>query len=179
MYIPLIEIITILAVLNATITNQEVPIEVQVTPVEDIPAETTTTGAASANPAFDTAAITGIIAAIGGLLVAWKKGQSNDNAIADTITNLKESLKATDKGAADTAQLLARVTEQTAAADPKLAEALIACKPAAEQNAKEWKNDVKSYYESFKPSGPEDRNLNQTKSKLAVVNKETKPVDSS
>jgi hypothetical protein len=160
-----VEILTLFAVLNATITNQEVPIEVAVSPVPTAAEETGAPQAAS--PAFDVAAITGIIAAIGGLLVAWKKGQSNDNALADTVTNLKESLKQTDKGSSDTAALLAQIAEQTKAP----------AAPEAEQNAKAWKKDNKAYYENFKPAGPEDLGLNKTKAKLAVVNKETTPLD--
>jgi gas vesicle protein len=157
---PIFEIITIFAVLNATISNQEVPIEVAVSPVATPAAEQQT---ATANPVFDTAAITGIIAAIGGLLVAWRKGSSNDNAIADTITNLKESLKQTDKGVAEQAAIVSKIAEQTKAPEA----------PAAAESAKAWNNDLKAYYENFKPAGPEDMNLNKTKSKLAVVNKET------
>ena len=160
----ILELLTIFAVLNATISNQEVPIDVVVTPV---PTETPAAPAAT-TPAFDAAAITGIIAAIGGLLVAWRKGQSNDNAIADTITNIKESLKQTDKGAAETAAIVSKIAEQTKAPEA----------PAAQQNANAWNKDVKAYYENFKPAGPEDMNLNKTKAKLAVVNKETQPVDS-
>ena len=158
-----IELFTLFAVLNATISNQEVPIEVAVSPV---PTEGKATAAAAAtNTGFDAAAITGIIAAIGGLLVAWRKGQSNDNAIADTITNIKESLKQTDKGAAETAAIVSKIAEQTKAPEA----------PAAQQNANAWNKDVKAYYENFKPAGPEDMNLNKTKAKLAVVNKESIP----
>ena len=156
-------IIILFAVLNATVSEQQVPIEVEVTPVET-PA-TATPVAATTNTGFDSAAITGIIAAIGGLLVAWKKGQSNDNAIADTITNIKESLKQTDKGAAETAAIVSKIAEQTKAPEA----------PAAQQNANAWNKDVKAYYENFKPAGPEDMNLNKTKAKLAVVNKESIP----
>lgn len=158
----ILELLTLFAVLNATISNQEVPIDVVVTPV---PTEGTATPAAATNTGFDAAAITGIIAAIGGLLVAWRKGQSNDNAIADTITNIKESLKQTDKGAAETAAIVSKIAEQTKAPEA----------PAAQQNANAWNKDVKAYYENFKPAGPEDMNLNKTKAKLAVVNKESIP----
>lgn len=160
----ILELFTLFAVLNATISNQEVPIEVAVSPV---PTEGTAIPAAAAatNTGFDAAAITGIIAAIGGLLVAWRKGQSNDNAIADTITNIKESLKQTDKGAAETAAIVSKIAEQTKAPEA----------PAAQQNANAWNKDVKAYYENFKPAGPEDMNLNKTKAKLAVVNKESIP----
>ena len=158
-------IIILFAVLNATVSEQQVPIEVEVTPVET-PA-TATPVAATTNTGFDAAAITGIIAAIGGLLVAWKKGQSNDNAIADTITNIKESLKQTDKGAAETAAIVSKIAEQTAAPEAQ----------AAAENARGWNQDVKAYYENFRPAGPDDMNLNKTKAKLAVVNKETTPVD--
>ena len=159
-----IEILTLFAVLNATITNQEVPIEVAVSPVPTEGTAEPTPTSTTANPVFDTAAIT---AAIGGLLVAWRKGNSNDNAIADTITNLKESLKQTDKGAAETAAIVSKIAEQTKAPEA----------PVAQQNANAWNKDVKAYYENFKPTGPNDMNLNKVKAKLAVVNKEATPVD--
>jgi gas vesicle protein len=159
----IVELLTLFAVLNATISNQEVPIDVVVTPV---PTETPAAPAAT-TPAFDAAAITGIIAAIGGLLVAWRKGQSNDNAIADTITNIKESLKQTDKGAAETAAIVSKIAEQTKAPEASV----------AAESAKAWNKDMKAYYENFKPAGPEDLGLNKTKAKLAVVNKETTPLN--
>lgn len=191
MFIPIVEIITVFAILNATLAEQEVPIEVQITPVptegEDV--IMTGSGAAEAAPipgttppgTMDIAAITALVTAVGGIVtgvvVQKRSNSSNDNAIADTVTNLKESLKKTDQGSAENAKLLARVTEQAASVSPELATALQNCKPAAQQNAKEWDQDMKAYYENFKPSGPEDRNLNNTKAKLAVVNKETTPVD--
>ena len=175
----ILELLTIFAVLNATISNQEVPIEVAVSPV---PTEGTATPATTTtNTGFDAAAITGIIAAIGGLLVAYKKNSTKVDAVADSTVNVHESQKASDYGNRDTADILSNALTklQNIKTLEDIPKALSESVPAAQQNAKAWNKDVKEYYEIKPPTTSADLGLDKTRGKLVQVNKESKPTSES
>jgi hypothetical protein len=160
-----------LAVLNATIPGQSIPIEVTprlVGDEETTTVETTTTG-------LDIATITGVVGLGIALWQGYKKNASRTDATADTSLNLAQSLKATDKGTADTASILASALSKLSGVNPEIAKALETCSPVAQQNAKEWNKDVKQYYENEPVIKSKDIGLDKVKTKLLEVNKITQP----
>lgn len=187
---PNVIFLTVLAVLNATIPQQDLPIEVDVRLAGQdegaavsggSEAATADTGSAqpATQPIIDTAMLTGLVATAGGLYAAWKQSQKKDkdndakiDAVADSTVNVKESLKATDYGVRDQAALVAQVVAQLKKKED-LAPLLENCEPAARKNAEEWNKDVKEYYENEPPVTNADIGLDKTRQKLVEVNKET------
>lgn len=179
---PTFLLLSVLAVLNATLPTQNFPVEVDVR----LPGEVAVSGNSEAataesatQPIIDTAMLTGLVATAGGLYAAWKQSQKKDkensvkvDAVADSAVNLKESLKATDYGIRDQAALVAQVVAQLKKKDD-LAPLLENCEPAAKKNAEEWNEDVKQYYENKPPLTSEDVGLDKTRQKLVQVNDET------
>lgn len=174
----LFELVSILAVLNATIPGQQIPIEVIPRLVDE--EDGTGTSAESGQVSPSTFGIdAGIVAAVAGLagtfIAGYKKNQSRTDATADTSINLLSSLRATDKGVADIANNIATALSQLANVSPQHAEALQNCKVIAQQNAKEWNKDLKEYYENKPLPKSEDLGLDKVKSKLKEVNHMTQP----
>lgn len=173
-----------LAVLNATIPAQQIPIDVQPRLAGQPPAAPVT-GTAIALDAATLTAITGAIGAVVAIFTKQKtevkKGFSRDDAVADTISNTAESLKATDYGAADTANVVANqssILTKALAVLPGVPEEIKSelekSNQDAQQNAKEWNHENKEYYEnqSTRPR-PGELEGCKVKTKLAQVNKMT------
>ena len=76
-------------------------------------------------------------------MYGYRKNAAGTDAAADSLLNLSQSVKGTDTGAKDTAELVARIAKQISDANPDMAKALINCVPAADKNAEEWKKDLK------------------------------------
>lgn len=167
----IVELITLFAVLNATIPGQSIPIEVTPTLVDESGAAIPTT----ATPALDATLLGSVIAIGAGLFTAYKKNVSRTNATADTSLNLVQSLKATDIGVKDIANNLASALQKLTEVSPQNAEALASCKETATQNAKEWNKDIKEYYENKPLPTSKDIGLDKVKTKLKEVNHMTQP----
>ena len=169
----LIELLTLLAVLNATIPGQSIPIEVTPRLVDE--SGEAQPVAATATTGLDIATISGVIGVGIALWQGYKKNSSRANATADTSLNLAQSLKATDKGTADIANILSSALSKLSNVNPEIAKALETCNPAAQQNAKEWNKDLKQYYENEPVIQSKDIGLDKVKTKLREVNKITQP----
>ena len=181
----IVELLTVLAVLNATIPGQQIPIEV-VPRLVDSEGDNTgqqqqqssTEGeGGQAEPilGIDAGIITGIIALAGAMFAGYKKNLSRTDATADTSVNLAQSLKSTDIGVKDIANNLATALQKLSDANPQNAEALKACKEVAKENAEGWNQDVKEYYQNMPPPKTEDIGLDKVKTKLKSVNHITQP----
>jgi hypothetical protein len=191
----LIELIAILAILNATIGEQQIPVEVttRLAPTGDEPVIASGSEAASAEepaPAaqalplgLDAALITTMAGVAGGAFAAFKKSAGRDNAIADTQLKAVDSLKATDYGVKDTAMANAEhaniVTEALAQLEGLPEETktrLQKSNQKIQENARQWCADVADYYEHL-PTAPRPGELekDKVKTKLAQVNKITEP----
>ena len=141
----LIEILTLLAVLNATIAaDQNIPLEVEVnpasTPVQPVAPQVPAPiqQAQQQSITIDVATITAILGAVGTFAAMFKKtvGKTDSrlNAVADTVTRVAESVKGTDIGAKDTAEKVAKLAEVVESAPPELKNEVVS-------NAEEWKKD--------------------------------------
>jgi hypothetical protein len=172
----LLETIVALAIINATIPGQDIPIEVQTRLIGDESgqAQPAASSIAEAPPGLDIAAITGLV----GLGIAWFQGNRQNreraNANADTQQNVAKSLKATDTGIAEIANNVATALSQLATV-PQNAEVLKHCKEVAQQNAKAWNEDLKQYYGNKPPTTDKDIGLDKVRTKLKEVNKTTQP----
>lgn len=170
----LFELITILAVLNATLPGQQIPIEITPSLVDEnnpTTAEATTTG-------LDVATITGVIGVAIALWQGYKKNASRSNATADTSLNLVQSLKATDIGVKDIANNLATALQKLSDVNPQNAEILESCKNTAAQNAAGWNKDIQEYYVNKPLPTSKDIGLDKVKTKLKEVNHMTLPTSS-
>ena len=170
----LFELVAItLAVLNATIPGQQIPIQVQTSLVGDEPQ------AAQVQPAtnsiFDSAFIATLIGMGVTLFKGYRSNQERSNANADTQQNAALSLKATDEGVADIANNISSALSKLAEANPQNAEALKNCKVVAQQNAEAWNKDLKEYYKNTPPTTSKDVGLDKVREKLKQVNKMTTP----
>lgn len=171
-------LLTTLAILNATIPGQSLPLEVSVQTVPIAPANTAPVAAvAPTTPAgftIDIATITAFLAMAGGVFAAFKKtlGKTDSrlNAVADTVTNVAQSVKATDFGAKDTAENLAKLAQAIPASVAPPQEVV----QGITASAQDWKTDVKEYYDNI-PIAPRKGELenDSVKAKLAQVNKIT------
>ena len=176
----LVELLTLLAVLNATIPEQNLPLELDVRTVDSsssaaLQAAPAPAAAASAPFAFDVATLTALAGVAGGLFAAFKKSagktDSRLNAVADTVTNVIESVKGTDIGAKDTAEKVAELAQVVQSAPPEL-------KQDITDNAKVWGQDVKQYYENISVAPrPGELENDPVKQKLAQVNKITEKTE--
>jgi hypothetical protein len=166
-------LLILLAILNATIPGQSVPIEVTPRLVGDDEGPTTVESATPTG--LDIATISGVIGVGIALWQGYKKNLSRADATADTSLNLSQSLKATDKGTADIANNLASALSKLAGVNPEIAKALETCNPVAQKNAQEWNKDIKQYYENEPPIQSKDIGLDKVKEKLKEVNKVTQP----
>ena len=179
----MMELLMILAVLNATIGQQQIPVEVTTTLVPDglasgSSAAESGTGAATPIPgiALDAATLTAVAGIAGGAWAAFKKSSSRENATADTTIKVADSVKATDYGAADTASILAESLSALSGVNPEIKSALSQSSQRARENANRWQQDNKEYYENI-ATAPRKGELegDPIKSKLASVNKITEP----
>lgn len=177
-----VELFAILAILNATITGQNFPLEVDVTPVDGGSGGGSASSAAVAAPTagagglvIDAATITTVLGVAGGLFAMFKKSQSKTDsrlgAVADTVTNVVQSVKSTDIGSKDTAEKLCDLAQVVQSAPPELKQDIAV-------NAADWKKDVKQYYENI-PIAPRPGELENdpVKTKLAQVNKVTEKTE--
>lgn len=186
----------VMVIINASIPTQSIPVDLQVSPVRMIgnSQQVIATGTANeiaATPpqvatqqqvqqiaGFDTATITAVALALagtaGGAWKAFKKSSGRDDATADTTLKMADSLKATDYGSADTARILAEALSQLSTVSPEISKALEKSNQAARQNAIQWNQDNKEYYENL-PTAPRKGELEKdpVKTKLAQVNKIT------
>jgi hypothetical protein len=162
----LTELIIFLAVLNATVGSQSLPLEITAVPGE--PAATVSTPIPGL--ALDAATLTAVAGIAGGAYAAFRKSASRDNATADTTIRVADSLKETDYGVADTAAILSDALTQI----PNFPNQELVKK--AQDNARKWNKDNKEYYENL-PTAPRPGELegDKVKTKLAQVNKITEP----
>lgn len=173
-----------LALLNATIPSQEFPIEVTVTPLADVGIASGSSAAeaasepGSATPipglALDAATITALAVTAGGAYAAFRKSSGRENATADTTLRVADSVKASDYGIADTANILSEALAELSNVNPQLQSALQKSSQRARENANQWRQDNKEYYENI-PTAPRKGELegDKVKTKLAQVNKIT------
>jgi hypothetical protein len=164
----LLEVLTVFAILNATLPEQTFQINV------DLPGSQP--NHATVAPVFDATMIGSVIALATGLFAAFRKNSDKVDAVADSTVNVKESLKATDYGVKDLADNLASALNKlsTVKTVEEIPQALASCAPKAKENAEAWDKDVKEYYESTPPVTNSDLGLDKTRQKLVEVNKETK-----
>jgi hypothetical protein len=185
-------LIIVLAILNATIGEQQIPVEVQTRLLSDevMTGSSAAEAAESPPPAaqalplgLDAALITTMAGMAGGAYAAFRRTAGRDNAIADTQLKAVDSLKATDYGVKDTAMANAEhaniVTEALAQLEGLPEETktrLQKSNQKIQENAKQWCADVADYYEHL-PTAPRPGELekDKVKTKLAQVNKITEP----
>ena len=189
---PTVLFLSVLAVLNATLPAQDIPLDVDVRLVPSDSSsnnqeplvmssgsEAATAAADAPTPtnatSLDTITIGSLIALVAGGVAAFKKNAGKVDAVADSTVNLKESLKATDYGNKDTAQILSNALNKLSNVKSveEIPQALAECAPAAKENAEAWKEDVKQYYENKPPVTDKDLGLDKTRQKLVQVNQET------
>ena len=168
-------LMTALAILNATLPEQDFPIEITANPVTEEGGDSTPTVATPIpGLSLDAATITAMAAVAGGAWAAFKKNAGRTNAAADTTVRLADSVKATDYGAADTASILAEALQSLSNMNAEMSTALQTTTQKAVNNAKSWNVDNKEYYENL-PTAPRPGELekDKIKTKLAQVNKIT------
>jgi hypothetical protein len=177
--------LSVLAVLNATLPEQSFPVDVDIrltSEIEPEPDQEITQGgseaAATAEPTgigLDAVTIGSVVAIASGLVAAFRKNSAKVDAVADSTVNLSQSLKATDYGNKDTAQILANALAKLSNVKSveEIPKALAECAPAAKQNAEAWNQDVQEYYENEAPTTSQDLGLDKTREKLVQVNKIT------
>jgi hypothetical protein len=170
-----------LAVLNATIGEQQIPVEVTTTLIPDIAqgssaAEADPSGSATPIPGLDIATITAVAGVAGGAYAAFRKSSGRENATADTTVKLADSVKATDYGAAENASILAEALSELSTVNQEIATAISKSNHRARENAKQWNQDNREYYENL-PTAPRAGEMegDKVKTKLAQVNKITEP----
>jgi hypothetical protein len=170
-------LVVAMAIINATIPGQDIPIEVQTRLVgEDFaPGAQPAAQATPSNIGIDAGLIATVAGLAGTFIAGYRKNTSRVDAAADTTVNLAQSLKATDKGTADIANNLASALSKLSTVNPEIGKALETCKPVAVANAEEWNKDVKQYYENKPLSKSEDIGLDKVKTKLKEVNHMTTP----
>jgi hypothetical protein len=169
-------IVVAMAIINATIPGQDIPIEVQTRLVgEDFQTTPPAAQATPSNIGIDAGLIATVAGLAGTFIAGYRKNTSRVDAAADTTVNLAQSLKATDKGTADIANNLASALSKLSSVNPEIGKALETCKPVAVANAEEWNKDVKQYYENKPLSKSEDIGLDKVKTKLKEVNHMTSP----
>lgn len=169
-----------LAILNATIPAQHIPIDVTVTPLSSVAvasgssASEADPGTATPSLAFDAATLTALATVAGGAYAAFRKSSSRANASADTTLKVADSLKATDYGAAENASIMAEALSELSTVSPEIAKAISKSNARARENAIKWHQDNKEYYENL-PTAPRKGELEKdpVKTKLAQVNKVT------
>jgi hypothetical protein len=170
-----------LAVLNATIGEQHIPVEVTTTLVPEVAsgssaAESGTVATPIPGIALDAATLTAVAGIAGGAWAAFRKSSGRENAVADTTLKVADSVKATDYGAADTASILSEALVELSNVNPEIKSAISKSSQRARENANRWTQDNKEYYENIS-TAPRKGELegDKVKTKLAQVNKITEP----
>jgi hypothetical protein len=178
---PVSLVLITLAVLNATIGEQHIPVEVTTTLVPEVAsgssaAESGTVATPIPGIALDAATLTAVAGIAGGAYAAFRKSAGRANATADTTVNVADSLKATDYGSAETAGILAEALSELSTVNQEIATAISKSNHRARENAKQWNQDNREYYENL-PTAPRAGEMegDKVKTKLAQVNKITEP----
>jgi hypothetical protein len=177
-------IFIILAIINASIPEQNLPIDLEVSPVPTEGDAAATNAGAGDNNLLNAGLITSILGLVGGLFATYTKNKKETkqvaertDAVADSTVNVHQSLKSTDKGNEDTASLVAQLANKLKSVKSieEIPAALESFSATATENAEEWKKDNKEYYENKPPVTSADVGLDKTRAKLVQVNKESKP----